>query len=116
LTASRRPGHGRSSVHLPIGSLWVNTGLIVSCPAAGPACTLKGAWSVSDYPMQQRHASGGLRQRIRPGTQRVITFGLNPKAAALLRKHKQLLAEVSSIVSAGRQGTVAQDFGLIVTR
>jgi hypothetical protein len=66
--------------------------------------------------MQQRHAGGGLRQRIRPGTQRVITFGLNTKAAALLRKHKQLLAEISFIVSAGRQGTVAQDFVLIVTR
>jgi hypothetical protein len=112
----RLTGTGRSSVHLRTGSLQVDTGLLVSCPAAGPGCTLKGAWSVRDYPMQRRHATGGLRQRIRPGTQHMVTFGLTTKAAALLRKHKQLLAEISFIVSAGRHGTVAQDFGLIVTR
>jgi hypothetical protein len=60
-------------------------------------------------------ATGRWWQRIRPGTQRVISIPLTTKAADLLRKHKQLVAQVRFIASAGRRGAVAQNFGLILT-
>jgi hypothetical protein len=111
----RLAGAARHSVHLPTRSLLVDSGLVVQCPANGPACTLRGEWSASPYATRQLSATGRWWQRIQPGTQRVITFRLAAKAAALLRKHRQLVAQVRFIASAGRRGAVAQDFGLILT-
>ncbi len=111
----RLAGAARHSVHLPGRSLLVDSGLVVQCPADGPACTLRGEWSVSPYATRHLSAIGRWWQRIQPGTQRVITFPLTTKAAGLLRKHKQLVAQVRFIASAGRRGAVAQHFDLILT-
>ena len=111
----RLAGAARHSVHLPGKSLLVDSGLVVRCPADGLACTLRGEWSVSPYATRQLSATGRWWQRIRPGTQRVITFSLTTKAAGLLRKHKQLVAQVRFVASAGRFRAVAQDLGLILT-
>ncbi len=89
-------------------SLRLDTGLQVSCPAAGPRCTANVTLTVAGARARAAAASGTrvgrLSTRIAPGAKARLVVRLSRKGAALVRRHSAvtIAARVSIRAGAGR--------------
>jgi hypothetical protein len=87
------------------GSLRLDTGLQVSCPAAGPRCNTNVTLTVAGAGARAAAASvtrvGTLRTRIAPGAKTRLVVALSRKGAALVRRRSAVTIAARVSIRAG---------------
>ena len=93
-------------------SLRLDTGLQVSCPAAGPKCTANVTLTVAGAVRARRAASvtrvGTLSTKIAPGAKAKLVVRLNKKGAALIRKRSAVTIAARVSIRAGTRPAVVR--------
>ena len=94
------------------GSLRLDTGLQVSCPAAGPKCTANVTLTVADAGARAVAASvtrvGTLSTKIAPGAKAKLVVRLNKKGAALIRERRAVTIAARVSIRAGSRPAVVR--------
>jgi hypothetical protein len=94
------------------GSLRLDTGLQVSCPAAGPRCTANVTLTVASAGARAAAASaarvGTLSTKIAPGAKARLVVRLSKKGAALVRKRSAVTIAARVSIRAGNGPAVVR--------
>jgi hypothetical protein len=94
------------------GSLRLDTGLQVSCPAAGPRCNTNVTLTVAGAGARAAAASvtrvGTLRTRIAPGAKTRLVVALSRKGAALVRRRSAVTIAARVSIRAGHGPAVVR--------
>ena len=94
------------------GSLRLDTGLQVSCPAAGPKCTANVTLTVAGAGARAVAASvtrvGTLSTKIAPGAKAKLVVRLNKKGAALIRERRAVTIAARVSIRAGSRPAVVR--------
>jgi hypothetical protein len=92
------------------GSLRLDTGLQVSCPATGARCTANVTLTVAGAGAHAAAASvthvGTLSTKIAPGAKAKLVVWLNRKGAALVRRHRAVTIAARVSIRAGSRPAV----------
>ena len=93
-------------------SLLLDTGLQVTCPAAGPRCTANVTLTVAGSGARAAAASatrvGTLSTKIAPGAKAKLVVRLNKKGAALIRRHRAVTISARVSIRAGNGPAVVR--------
>ncbi len=93
-------------------SLLLDTGLQVTCPAAGPRCTANVTLTVAGSGARAAAASatrvGTLSAKIAPGAKAKLVVRLNKKGAALIRRHRAVTIAARVSIRAGNGPAVVR--------
>ena len=93
-------------------SLLLDTGLQVTCPAAGPRCTANVTLTVAGSGARAAAASatrvGTLNAKIAPGAKAKLVVRLNKRGAALIRRHRAVTIEARVSIRAGNGPAVVR--------
>jgi hypothetical protein len=94
------------------GSLRLDTGLQVSCPATGPSCTANVTLTVAGAGARAAAASttrvGTLSTKIAPGAKARLVVRLSRKGAALVRRHSAVTIAARVSIRAGKGPAVVR--------
>ena len=93
-------------------SLLLDTGLQVTCPAAGPRCSANVTLTVAGSGARAAAASatrvGTLNAKIAPGAKAKLVVRLNKKGAALIRRHRAVTIAARVSIRAGNGPAVVR--------
>ena len=93
-------------------SLLLDTGLQVTCPAAGPRCSANVTLTVAGSGARAAAASatrvGTLSAKIAPGAKAKLVVRLNKKGAALIRRHRAVTIAARVSIRAGNGPAVVR--------
>jgi hypothetical protein len=93
-------------------SLSLDTGLQVSCPAAGPRCSANVTLTVADAGARAAAASvtrvGTLSTKVAPGARTRLVVRLSRKGAALVRRHSAVTIAARVSIRAGNGPAVVR--------
>jgi hypothetical protein len=107
LVTTRFPGEIRTR---RVGrALSVDSGLAVTCPTAGPSCTVTGTADDDDMLSGSYVPIGRIQITVPAGHQRELTFRLSPSAARLLIKNRYFVNARLKIVARTGHGAAVAD-------
>jgi hypothetical protein len=94
------------------GALRLDTGLQVSCPAAGPSCSANVTLTVADAGARAAAASvtrvGALSTKVAPGAKARLVVRLSRKGAALVRRRSAVTIAARVSIRAGHGPAVVR--------